>query len=283
VANGLRALSRDGSLLWKARIEGRMTSAPVIAPSGTVYLTAGGALHAVSPEGSVRWSVSLGASAMSTPAVEADGTVYAVGDGLVSVYPGGTVQWRMPLGASGLAGHPTIGPEGNILVASADTLYSVAPSGSLRWSQSIGSSESSPAVDRFGRVYIGSTALGGEPQFRCVNGRNGGTLWSFPLRIASDSPPAVDAERRVFFGSDEGVFYAVDRYGLLLWHLELNEPPFRVQTRFPRDREDASPDAHAHVDTPPAIGPAGRLVFGLSRAAPPGGTYRLFVIAPAGR
>jgi hypothetical protein len=93
----------------------------------------------------------------------------------------------------------------------------------------------------------------------------------------------VDAERRVFFGSDEGVFYAVDRYGLLLWHLELDEPPFRVQTRFPRDREDGSPDAHAHVDTPPAIGPAGRLVFALSRAAPPGGTYRLFVIAPAGR
>ena len=68
------------------------------------------------------------------------------------------------------------------------------------------------------RVFIGA-AVGG---FYCLDAFSGQTVWRYSLRTPVGSTPIYDAERlRVYFGTDDGVLYALHaRSGRLLAQLE---------------------------------------------------------------
>ena len=72
-------------LKWAITIpqSAHLYSAPVIGPSGTIYVsgawwyeTPPAFLHAINPDGSIQWQFEVGGAILGAPAVAADGTIY---------------------------------------------------------------------------------------------------------------------------------------------------------------------------------------------------------------
>lgn len=86
----LYALNSDGSQKWSAAISGSISSTPVLAEDGTIFVVSGSTLDAVSPDGHIIAQAPLMAAAQSSPTLAPDGTVYvATTAGKVLAFDGG--------------------------------------------------------------------------------------------------------------------------------------------------------------------------------------------------
>ena len=120
---------------------------------------------------------------------------------------------------------PVIDDNGIVYVGSNDNnLTAFNTDGSIKWTFTTGNwVDSSPALSKDGStVYAGSW----DNHLYAVNTDDGSLNWSFETNSYITSSPAVDLNGRVYFGSMDSIFYALESNGSLAWEYFVGQPVF---------------------------------------------------------
>ena len=218
------ALNPDGTLKWKYRTGGDITSSPAIAEDGTIYVgSEDHYLYAVySNNGTRKWKFNANhAIISSSPAIAEDGTIYfgtmwSLGDGgkIHAVNPDGTEKWRYQIGGTILS-DPAIGDDGTIYIGSMDDyLYAMYPNGTLRWRFKTGDYvKGSPSIADDGTIYFGSW-----DDYLYALYSNGTMKWKYKTGGWISSSPSIGSDGTIYVGSDK--LYAIYPNGFLKWSFE---------------------------------------------------------------
>jgi len=256
-------------------------------------------LYCLDTSGNLRWSVNLNDELWAPPAIGTDRNLYLTSDKgkLISVDPKGKVRWQVQLGDEASSA-PTIGPDGNIYV-SADSIYSFTPKGKRKWAFGTPDNSyffAAPVLDQDGLVYAGSfdgfvyclnregrmvwrapvpdedeirtevvfspdnrLYVGTDGYYLCVKEPNGSFRVVYETNDAICATPAVSVTGTVYFFSDDGVFYAFNKEGRMLFRNEI-----------------ATGDKDLYYTSSPAIGSDGTVYVG----SWDGGLYAFYGDAP---
>jgi hypothetical protein len=219
----------------------------VIGPDGTIYV---GALYwteaslsvlsALTQEGELKWKYEFSGQLERPPSVGKDGIVYL-----------GVWTW--------------VGTE----------VHAVNPDGSRRWRSALVSDvmSSSPAIACDGTVYsmVSSRVVALRP--------DGALKWTFLYQGFAEGELAIGSDGTIYFGTQDGFFYAVDPDGSQKWRFpadgEIRHSAavglddtiyFGTQTgRFYAMSPDGSPlwvvEQGLEITSPPAIGPDGTIFY----------------------
>jgi outer membrane protein assembly factor BamB len=166
--NAIDPQGSQGHLKWSTPIRGDpryggASTAPVIAPDGTIYIGSySGLLYAIDPATGASKSRQIMDDMVSSLALGADGTLYVGGSvkdkALVALTPSafwdsGAVIWRKDI--IGGAESIVLGADGTIYITSG-WLRALSPDGSLKWSvaEPLAGYLSEPAIAADGTLYI---------------------------------------------------------------------------------------------------------------------------------
>lgn len=230
--------------LWQFPTEDLISSAPAVAPDGTVYI--GGEdyyLYAVKPDGALKWHYLMsGAHISGSATVAEDGTIYlgATDGALYAIKPDGTRRWSYRT-TGALYTSPALGEDGRVFFRSSNGyVYSLNPdTGALVWRVSLGTSDASfggLTIASDGTIYVGSESK----YLYALNPTDGTTRWRFETDDQIVSSVALDASGNLYFGSVGGTFYSLNAQGELRWQRKLE----------------------GTISSSPAIGSNGLVVFG---------------------
>jgi outer membrane protein assembly factor BamB len=142
-----------------------------------------------------------------------------------------TLDWAFQTG-SAIRSSPAIGPDGTVYVGSDDhNLYAIRPDGTRKWAFVTGDDvHSSPAISDDGKtVYVGSR----DGRLYAVAAADGTQRWHFedvamPLGNV-DATPSIGHDGAVYFGAENGIFYAVNPDGTERWRFV--QPMVNIQTQ----------------------------------------------------
>ncbi|MEW5801029.1 MAG: DUF2012 domain-containing protein [bacterium] len=114
-----------------------------------------------------------------------------------------------------ISSSPAVDRDGTVYVGSSDSsVYAFSPTGGLKWSYSTkGAIHSSPAIDQRGVIYVGST----DHSLYALDPADGKQHWSYKTGGAVQSSPAIDDFGKVYIGSDDSSLHALSPEGKLLW------------------------------------------------------------------
>ncbi|MCB1220841.1 MAG: PQQ-binding-like beta-propeller repeat protein [Planctomycetales bacterium] len=196
----LRALSRNGELLWEYDTGNAIEYAPTQSPSGRLLCTnSRGRLFQLNTDGQLEWVSAASNSGASAPAVGLDGTAYYIDgiDQLHAVSAAGKLLWSFELGGQGEERMPVLGPDGSIYAGGEEgELHRISPLGySLRTYQVEGSIVSPVAVDGAGSIFCGT--LEGNV---LAYDSSGALLWKRSTESGIISAPAISASGNVYIG-----------------------------------------------------------------------------------
>lgn len=235
--DGIYAVATDGTIRWRHPAEKKThcTSAPALAPNGTVYAVCQDALIALGPDGSKRWELAAPGELESPPAVAADGTLFIGTEGKRLLIIDPAVQPAMPgppptASAKGAAAaaEPT-GPNGQNQFNPSNAGGAgpaggpsppapLAVVGQIRMSiPTSGPVRAAVALRADGSVVLAT--LDGRVEARRADGS---LLWTFVAADGILSSPIVDADGAVLFGSRDDRLYALEPDGRLRWSVLLD-------------------------------------------------------------
>ena len=196
----LIAFDTGGNELWRRNVrpddvEDYLSTFPTVDIAGTVYaVSLDSILYAIDPAGNVSWTYQgFGSPFGSGPVIGRDNSLYyGTDDGLQAIGPDGTESWRFPANAGGVyTGSfyaPTLGLDNNLFVI-----------------------EDAPSD-------CGAVAC---LALRALDLIDGSLLWSFKVPkvdyLVGGISPAQGQDGTLYFGSSDGVFYAVDSGGNEKW------------------------------------------------------------------
>lgn len=237
-------VSPRGDIRWRYDFpSGCMNSTAAIDDNGIMYYTAGEVLWAVSAwNGNYQWSLGLSEYVGSTPALGYDGTIYVTSGAtpypwIAAINPDGTVKWS---DTHGYVTHASVGADGTVYSAEAGVLVAHRPDGTTRWEFHFSEhmcDQTVPAIAADGTIYLGTApyfrgrdhpddrASDSEAVLYAVN-PDGTQKWRYE---ASASPgangicmaPIVDNQDNVFFGTEVGQLFALNKDGVKLWDMTM--------------------------------------------------------------
>ena len=135
-----------------------------------------------------------------------------------------TLEWKSITNGV-IFSSPVIDESGVVYVGSNDNnLTAFNSDGSIKWTFTTGNwVDSSPALSKDeNTVYVGSW----DNYLYAVNSMDGSLAWSFETNSYITSSPAVDLDGRIYFGSMDSLFYAVESNGSLAWEYFVGQPVF---------------------------------------------------------
>lgn len=153
-----------------------------------------------------KWSTKLDSAINTTPAVSAGrvivtteaGWIYALNDKT------GDIFWKYNVGDKRIDSSPAVG-KGHVVVAAEKTLYSISEStGQYEWSTS--SKKNIVSTPLIGGDYVYFTTM--EGKLSIVKLKTGASVSTKNVEAPIKSSPAI-ANNKVFFGCDDGKFYAL--------------------------------------------------------------------------
>ena len=238
------ALRPDGSLKWRVETGEIIDSAAALLPPGlaaaepTVLFPSGDGYlyHVRTADGSPVWKFDARVSPRASynnwwegnVAIGPDGTIYAGNTNFnyYAIAPDGRLKWTYRTGANNWS-QAAFGDDGTIFWGSNDTFVrGVTPAGREKWRRrTLGFIAASAAVGADGTVYIGSF----DSSFYALHPQTGRVKWKFKTgdHVYSSAALGQDAAGRttaIYFGSTDGIFYALDPSGRLLWSYDTGEP-----------------------------------------------------------
>ncbi len=192
----------DGHELWRIAKD---VTVPMAADAGLVFVSAGEAVEALrGVDGGNAWM----APRIKTvaPLLTGAGRVIAVTDAEVIAIrsTNGEIVWRHAAGGVHLS--PAI--DGDRVLVGADdgrVLALTLASGAMAWEKFVPDGVTALAAHN-GLAYVGA----GDKVLYCLDGRNGDTKWTFPIRSVATGHIAVD-DKRVYFGALDNVIRGLDR------------------------------------------------------------------------
>jgi len=126
-----------------------------------------------------------------------------------------TEKWRFPLSYDNFYAGFILDGNGTIYGASY-YIYGIYPNGTEKWRYYIGESESTPAIDENGVLYIG-TIWGWTNYLHAIYSNNGTQKWQYPVGNDIDSSPAIGSDGTIYFGDWSGNVHAVNPNGTRKW------------------------------------------------------------------
>ncbi|WP_161890149.1 outer membrane protein assembly factor BamB family protein [Pontibacter russatus] len=165
---GIFSWTPDGEKRWEIVGVGAFYAAPAISKDGkTVYYlnTDTGKIWAVNTaDGTLKWSDPVGANSGGygpSLSLDGEGTIYFTTNEQVAAVTdngeSGSVKWIADIPGAANSG-VSIGPGGELYTGAGAGLVSLNPSdGSVNWTYGLATTESMPAVDVNGNIYIGTT------------------------------------------------------------------------------------------------------------------------------
>jgi outer membrane protein assembly factor BamB len=208
--------SPPGTVLWTYDLGPWITSAPALAPDGTLYVGTDAGLSAVTNNGvmaSNKWTFPAGRG--GAPAIALDGTIYFGSEDrhLYAVNSDGTQKWAFTFREI-TPTPPAIAHDGTLYVSGDGILYALTPAGATKWAYTnYNNGVGSPILGADGTVYVGS---GGGGVFYAFS-PSGTVKWSFnPGNGASIADSAaIGSGGTIFFTS--GRLNAITPQGVRLW------------------------------------------------------------------
>lgn len=152
----------------------------------------------------------------------------------------GDINWEYQTGDS-VTSSPTLDSAGNVFFGSLDDyVYSLDGYGELRWRYDSGDwVDSSPVLSRDETaLYVGSWGN----KLIALDATTGGLLWDYETDSLVYASPAVAEDGTIYFGSSDGLLYALHPDGTLKWEFEVG----------------------GELDSSPAIDAAGNVYVGSS-------------------
>jgi len=263
------ALHPDGSLKWKYKTGGAITSAPALAEDGTLYIGAwDDYLHAVySTNGTRKWVFYANdANIDCAPTIAPDGTIYigtlsslGYGNKLYAVNPNGTEKWRFQTG-SDVFSSPALGDDGTIFFGSHDTyVYALYPNGTLKWQYKTGNYVmGSPSITTDGTVYIGSR----DGNLYALYQNNGTMKWQCSIGYLTSTNPSIGNDGTIYIGGR--YLTAIYPNGTIKWSFNMG-----TNRRIEWSSPAISADGTIYVGTHIGDGAGGEII-----AVNPDGTER---------
>jgi len=212
--SGFYAINSNGTILWKHPIDDTFSS-PVITNEGIIIFTDTNNwyIKAIYPNGTLKWKYKTNHVVYSSPVIGNDGTIYCGSHDtyLYALYPNnGTLKWKYKTG-HWIRVSPCISDDGTIYVVSLDNyLHAVNPDGSLKWKTSVGAG-THPSIGPYGTIYCGYGQL-------CAINPNGSVKWKYDVSgEIRGSSPCISDDGTIYFGTNNGWFYAVNSDGAEKW------------------------------------------------------------------
>jgi outer membrane protein assembly factor BamB len=298
---------------WRLPRWSTVGASPIVAADGRIYLTADGYLYALEPDGSERWRVQTG-GCQGTAAVSPGAVVYVTGTtaggvdaALHAIDQNGRLLWTFDApGTRPLPFSTALGPDGTIYfgVGSPDgasgALYAVWPDGRLKWKHVTAFLEgSTPAIAPDGTVYVGSA---GDAGVLYAVRPDGSPKWQFATGGRVNSSPLVAGDGAVYVGSADGRLHALEPDGRPRWSVALGPIGFSSPAlgadgtvyvgagdALVAVRSDGTVAWRASclvgglVESSPAVGRDGAIVFQTGRPPTVSGGAVLCALEPDGR
>jgi outer membrane protein assembly factor BamB len=230
----LYAVEPNSDIIWSFETEGAVVSSPALDRDGTIYVgSSDNNLYAVLPNGKLKWSCDLGSDVITSPSIGPDGTIFVGSmDGVwYALDTEGTVRWSLETEGYFTHASVPVGDDGTVYMVEEDGhwLYAMDKDGNqLRTTLIPGIIRGCPAVAHDGTVYV--AAFGGS-DFSMVYAVSpeGEIEWTFNTTGFVNHAPAVDDAGMVYFGSSDGVFYALNADGTVSWTHE-DVPSFSLSS-----------------------------------------------------
>jgi len=250
----LFALDSSGKELWHVDTgaEGAPSSAPLIAPDGTIYVGASTSadfvpvLYSISPSGNTKWKHALPGRELGGIALGSGNTVIASSSRVpkynpkdeaayVSAFrPNGSRVWSRAL-PPGILTSPVVGPDGTIYVGTrfvkrqeqqpsltGGSIAAISARGQLKWSLRLGAVVVPPAIGPDGTLYIAAMErvdLSRQTGTLSAVSREGSKRWSRRLP-GPISTPAVDGDGMVY-ARVRGRLVALHPDGSTRWSIDV--------------------------------------------------------------
>lgn len=231
--SSLYAINSNGTLNWKLKSPPHVYNGELtVSPNGeTIYLgTNINNLVAVDTSGTVKWSIPFGSpnktfkngeqffdTSISAPCLDTDGNIYFFSKtGVHSLSPEGYIRWESSMEnfSLGYNNGVTIGPLGEIYIASTPKIAVFNYDGSLRWDKSYWN-QNRLIIDQQGNSFFGIFASrdytpdqsiinflsfnsDGYIRFMTMLGSNSGI-------VDIDSPGSINSDNTLIVGSDGGL------------------------------------------------------------------------------
>jgi len=182
----LHALNPDGSLKWKAKLEGIMAWTPMIGAGDVIYVASyAGPFYAFNSDGTVKWTYDTSTIIYTfAPALGLDGTIYFVDvEGMLyALNPDGSLRWS----THGKAG---------LYMETPNYSIAMSPDGSV--------------------LYAG----GSDNTLNAIDTQTGSVLWQIPTGYPLQTSPLVDCDGNIYFIKEDSTFviWSVTPEGKFRW------------------------------------------------------------------
>jgi outer membrane protein assembly factor BamB len=198
---------KDAKKLWEKKLGASVWGSPTVGEDYIIATTTDGSIFRLDHRGGVIWKAKAGGGIASSPLCmeDLDLVVFGARDGAVHAYAlsNGVRRWRLAVG-SAIDGSPARGPNSIILGAKSGTLSSLTFDGKLLWQCDVGGAVYSKPLIASGAIFVTTYAS----RLVALDPANGRILGEYRAASPLYSSP-VDDGKRVYFGSNGGVFHAV--------------------------------------------------------------------------
>ncbi len=219
------ALTTEGNLKWKCKLEGRFAPEAAMSPDGTTLYVAVSktGLYAVDTTGTVKWSYGY-SDESSSPSVDNEGNIYFVTSGSVfSLQANGSLRWQTSIDAIAHIGPGvSIGWDGALHAVGqhATALYALDYDGKIMWKKENLWAYMEPVIDINGDIYI--SMVGGNNDVSsgganfAVFHKDGTLKFSRSFYVTGartipdlDNVPVITSDRRAFVGTNFSYYFIV--------------------------------------------------------------------------
>ncbi|MBN1593953.1 MAG: PQQ-binding-like beta-propeller repeat protein [Candidatus Coatesbacteria bacterium] len=233
---------------WQTDLNSDIEGTPCLSPDGIVYVpTMDGRLICIDTNTSadsfvdVKWEYDGPSSMNTSPCLMADGAIVAAfSDGTLQVLErSGNVRWGFS-SEGGFEASPAVAHDGTVIAADAQgRVTALSREGSLLWTYDTYSMVLASVTTYFDTVYV----ISYDGVVHALSLSNGQPDWTFATGCLNiGSSPAVDSAGTLYFGTQEGVLFALWNHGAEKWRFT----------------------AAGEIESSPAVDADGKIFFGCS-------------------
>ena len=202
---------QNGMRLWSQKLGTAIWANASIGDAYIIAATMDGSLIKLKHDGSIVWRTSPGGGILSSPLCidEENLVIFGTKNKYLYAYSltNGDLMWRHATGDEANGSPATDGE--SIYIGSQDgSLYALTTRGQLKWKQSLGGPVLSRPLVIDSTIYVTTYAS----KLAAIDTESGEVIGQYKTSSPVYSSPAHD-ERRIFFGSNTGIFYSLWLYG----------------------------------------------------------------------
>jgi len=212
----------QGKLRWKTYLGDELYGAAALDPKGNAYVTGdAGTLYAVAANGKLRWKYQVGEECSSAPSIGINGLIYVSAESVLCIDGRGRRRWGFSPPEEGyFYGSPVPDLKGSVYAGNDDGyLYLIGPDGRMRWRSLVPDEDeirTEPCLGPGDTVYYGSE--GYHLVRKAPKGQSEVMYEADDILIGT---PAISDSGTVYFLPDDGVMYAQQSTGRLVWKADV--------------------------------------------------------------